>query len=118
MDFITPGGLQGSLDILISCIEALEHNRSYVSKFPCEPQLGKRGLYPTLSRLGSSDASRAILDLLAYADGDHDLLDIAEKIGLPVHECIILAEMLSEHGLLFDARDDLASCGMQGLSSK
>ena len=49
-----------------------------------EPQLGKRGLYPTLSTKESSDQVRAMMDMLSYCDGQHSLLDIADKIGVPV----------------------------------
>ena len=49
----------------------------------CEPQLGRRGLYDTLG--GENDrktAQMALLWMLAYSDGRHDTLDIAERSGL------------------------------------
>ncbi len=51
----------------------------------CEPQLGRRGLYDTLG--GENDkksAQMALLWMLAYSDGAHDTLDIAERSNLPL----------------------------------
>ena len=31
-------------------------------------------------------------DFLAYCDGDHDLIDIAEAIGVPARDTVDLAE--------------------------
>ena len=41
-------------------VDALEYNRIYVVTQPCEPQLGKRGLFPTVSKKGSYDAVMAM----------------------------------------------------------
>ena len=46
MSFISPTGLAGSYKVLCSCLSALEMNYTYRVTVPCEPQLGKRGLYP------------------------------------------------------------------------
>ena len=50
---------------------------------PCEPQLGKRGLYPTISSKGSAENVRAMMNLLSYCDGKHSLLEISKKINIP-----------------------------------
>ncbi|NLA91182.1 MAG: DUF4910 domain-containing protein [Synergistaceae bacterium] len=100
LDFISPEGLQGSFEIYCKCLDLLEGNRVYRTTFPCEPQLGKRGLYPTLSQKGSSDEARIYMNLLAYADGENDLIDIAERIGVPAEELVPIAEKFLSHGLL------------------
>lgn len=66
----------------------------------CEPQLGKRGLYPTLSMKGSAGDVRVYMNLLAYADGERDLVGIAEHIGVSAEELVPLVEKFLEHGLL------------------
>jgi aminopeptidase-like protein len=104
LSFVTPGGLELSFNILRECIDVIEANERYSAVFPCEPQLGKRGLYSTLGTSSSNSnrqsESRNYLNFLSYADGSADLLEIAERIGLPAIECARLAMTLRQHGLL------------------
>jgi aminopeptidase-like protein len=67
---------------------------------PCEPQLGKRGLYPTIQQKGTYDAFRALQHFTAYADGRNDLIDISNFIGTPVDQLIPIVGKLMEHQLL------------------
>ena len=85
---------------MVECVEALEHNRRYQIQCYGEPQLGKRGLYPTVSQKGSYDAVTAMVDFIAYADGKNDLFDISEIIGVPVRELARIAEKLAANGLV------------------
>lgn len=100
LDFVSPEGLEKSFDLYRRCLDILEKNRIYKTSCCCEPQLGKRGLYPTLSMKGSAGDVRVYMNLLAYADGEHSLVDIAERIGTPAEELIPLVEKFLEHGLL------------------
>ena len=43
---VTPGGLEGGYTVLKKAIEVIEKNKIYKVKVLCEPQMGKRGLYP------------------------------------------------------------------------
>ena len=81
-------------------IRALEHNRNYSMTVPCEPQLGKRGLYPTISQKGTYDAVRTMQNFIAYADGRNDLIGISNIIGVPVDELIPVVKKLLEHHLI------------------
>lgn len=100
LNLVTPSGLEGAYDALRKTIQLIEHNRVYRAATPCEPQLGKRGLYPTLSTRGAGYAVRAMTNILAYADGTRDLVDIAEYIGISADEAIETAEKLAGAGLL------------------
>jgi len=100
LTLVTPSGLQGGYDAIRKCIELLEHNSVYSATTPCEPQLGKRGLYPTLSGRGSADAARAMMNVLAYSDGTRDVVDLAHHIGLNPAEAISIVEQLAAKGLL------------------
>ena len=97
---VTPAGLQGGFAILRDCLEVLEANRTYRSTCLGEPHLGGRGLYPTLGTTSSHGAVRTTMDLLAYADGTHDLVEISDIIGVPVMDLRRVAEQLVELGLL------------------
>lgn len=60
-----------------------ELNQHYVNTVAhCEPQLGKRGLYPdAVNPDDARDKVHRLLHLLTWADGSHDLVSIAEKRG-------------------------------------
>ena len=105
LTLITPAGLAGGYDMIQGCIDLLEHNHVYRVTTPCEPQLGKRGLYPTLSTREAGYAVRAMTNVLAYSDGTRDLIDLATHIGLGPEEAVAISEQLCAHGLLTRADD-------------
>lgn len=100
LNLVTPQGLQGGFGALQACLAAIEANVVYRITTPCEPQLGKRGLYPTISTKGSADHLRAMMNFLAYADGTRDLIAIAELINVPVLEIAQISHRLMQAGLL------------------
>lgn len=104
---VTPTGLVGGFDALRRCIWALEQNRTYKAAVVGEPQLGRRGLYPSLSIKSSTRTSaRNYMDVLAYADGRHDLLAIADRVSLSVDECLAALQPLLAAGLVADATSE------------
>lgn len=100
LSVISAEGFEGAYDVMIQVIEALEFNDKYKVSVLCEPQLGKRGLYPTISQNGNYNEIRAMSDLIAYADGANDLFDISDRIGVPVKKMIPIVKKLKENGLL------------------
>lgn len=86
LDLISPEGLQGAYDVYRKCLEALEWNHIYQVRCLCEPQLGKRGLYPTVSRKGNGEGIKAMMDFLAYSDGTNDLIAISDFVHVPMQE--------------------------------
>ncbi len=105
LDFVRPDSLADSLSLCASIISILEHNGRYVNQNPkCEPQLGKRGLYGTMGgRQDGAFDELALLWVLNLSDGDHTLLDIAERSGLPFASIKTAADALHEHELLQEA---------------
>lgn len=101
-DFVTPEAMTDTLETAWEVIGVLERNRCYVNLSPYgEPQLGKRGLYESLG--GRSDtrlAQMAMLWVLNFSDGEHSLLDIAERSGLPFAAVATAADALADAGLL------------------
>ena len=100
LTLISPAGLQGTFDALCKCLLLIEANRTYKAAWPCEPQLGRRGLYPTLSTADSGRSVRITKNILAYADGSHDLIALAEKIGASAMDCLPLIQSLCQAKLL------------------
>jgi len=108
LNFVTPSGLEGGYMALLRCVECLERNVRLQNAILCEPQLGRRRLYPTLggSRESASDGIAMLLDVLAYCDGTRSLLSLAEEIGRPMWELIETVDALEQHELLRVMRTD------------
>jgi aminopeptidase-like protein len=101
-DVVTPKGLDGGYWILRRALEVIENNKIYKINVLCEPQLGKINLYPTLSSKISreKDKARIIMNFLSFCDGEHTLVDIAEKINLPAWDLYEIVEKLISHDLI------------------
>ena len=100
LNFISSEGLAGTLELLKLFVQAMENNGYYKIKCLCEPQLGKRGLYPTISQKGSYNEVKAMTDLIAYSDGSNDLIDISNIISVPIEKLIPIVEKLMACDLL------------------
>jgi aminopeptidase-like protein len=100
LSLISSSGLAGAFGALQRCISLLEANHVYRATCLGEPQLGRRGLYPTLSQHGSGVKVKAMMDVLAYADGQRDLVSLAERIGVPAEACLPMIVRLLQEDLL------------------
>jgi aminopeptidase-like protein len=102
LDLVRPEHLQDTFDACWEVLGVLEGNRRYLNLNPkCEPQLGKRGLYGSIG--GRSDAEErqmAMLWALNLSDGDHTLLDVADRARLPFALVADVAGSLEQAGLL------------------
>jgi aminopeptidase-like protein len=105
LDFIRPLQLAGSLRVCAAIFDVLENNRYYRNENPyCEPQLGRRGLFRAMGGEAGGQASgkemMARLWVLNLSDGDHSLLEIAERSGLSFPMISDAADLLCRNGLL------------------
>jgi len=101
LSYISPEGLFGSYKVLISCIECIESNKIYKATTLCEPQMGRRNLRPTLGASTNMAADVKLMsNILVYADGEYDLLDMANKLNISMHEMLQSIGILVEEGLL------------------
>ena len=105
LDLVKPKYLSGSLRFYISILRLLEANKVYKNtKSKCEPQLGRRGLYDAIGGTSDSDDKKmAMLWILNLSDGQHSLLDIAEKSKLNFDLIKETADILVEHRLLLES---------------
>jgi aminopeptidase-like protein len=101
LKLVTPSGLNGSYEVLKDCMELIENSRYYKVTCLCEPQLGKKGLYPTLSKKkGLAKKVKSMVDFLAYADGSKDLIEISNIIKVPVSDLYSIIDQLKKEGLI------------------
>ena len=104
LDFVSPEGLQGAFDVYSKIILFLENNKTFECTIICEPQLGKRGLYPTISDKRSYNLTRDMMNLIAYADGNNTLLEIATILNISMERLIPIAQNLCTAGILRESK--------------
>ena len=109
--FVTPDRLAESLAVVIEIIEVLEREATYVTTNPlCEPQLGRRGLYRSTG--GQADAGveeMPLLWALNMSDGQHTVLEIAERSGLPFDAVVRAVDALVTAELLVRRDDEVGA---------
>ena len=104
--FVTDDELEESFGALTRIVDVLERDATYVNLSPYgEPQLGARGLYPTMGGRAATDAVMAMLWNLAYADGTTSLVEVADLADLDFH-------------LIRQAADDLLGAGLLAPSDR
>ena len=101
-DFISFSAMEESVNKYLDIIELIEKNDFYINRIPnCEPQLGKRGLYPTIG--GQKDKKNSLegmMWLLNLCDGEHDLIDISLRSKIDVKELYPILDKLIENKLI------------------
>jgi aminopeptidase-like protein len=102
VNFVVPDAMVDTLETVWEILWVLERNRCYVNLSPYgEPQLGNRGLYDSLGgRSDTKQAQLAMLWVLNLSDGEHSLVQIAERAGLPFEVISVAADALRRAGLL------------------
>ena len=112
LNFISPEGLEGSLSVLQTCVLLLEDNPRFFATCVGEPQMSKRGLYPSLSAVGETwitnvelvsgqkISTRDVMNVLSMCDGNLDLGEIAERIELNPKSVKEVLAVLERQGLV------------------
>lgn len=108
LDFVQPQYLADSFAQYVAALNVLENDRKYLNTNPkCEPQLGRRGLYGMWGgRKDQSVFEMAMLWVLNLSDGNHTLLDIAEKSGMKFSALQEAVRALLEHDLLIEVTSE------------
>jgi aminopeptidase-like protein len=101
LDYVKDAELLAAYAAVIRILNVLENNAAYTNLSPYgEPQLGKRGLYPTIGGKSASDAMMAMLWTLAYSEGTTTLLEIADRADLDFELVRDAAQRLEAAALL------------------
>jgi len=118
LDFIRPLQLAGSLRMCVAILDVLENNRRYWNLNPyCEPQLGRRNLYCSTGGDTIGAETNARLWVLNFSDGEHSLLDVAEKSGIPFSLISEAADSLYQKGLLSAVAESSREEVMSGVAA-
>ncbi len=97
---VTPEGLNGGYCVIKKAIEAIENNKKYRTSVMCEPQMGKRKLYPTLSTKKSGKEVKLMMDFISLCDGENSLLQIAESLNVPIWNLYDVVKKLENQDLI------------------
>jgi len=102
LQFVTTKGLKDTYDFYIKCFELIEVNHYYVNTNLCEPMLGKHGLYDLIgaSKTQQGNIGEVCRVILYYCDGEHDLIDISNKLNIELIEVINILDKLIEKDLV------------------
>jgi aminopeptidase-like protein len=106
LELVRPDQLGDALEAVLEILDVFEADARYVNRSPKgEPQLGRRGLYGATGGGAAEDAQLALLWVLNQSDGEHSLVDIASRSGVPLSLVREAAARLESAGLLGEAED-------------
>ena len=100
---ISFAAMEKSVDVYFMLVEALEMNECFINTNPqCEPYLNRHGLYPQpgAARKPLEETITRTLHLLTYADGERDLVNIADLKGESIFKFREVVASLARCGLI------------------
>jgi aminopeptidase-like protein len=101
LEFVSATHLTDSLVTLLEVIDLIESDFYFINLAPMgEPQLGRRGLIPSVGGKATKSEQLALLWVLNLSDGNYSVLDIVERSGLPFDNIRRAIEALTACGLL------------------
>ena len=99
-NLVTLKGVTGGFKVAKEAIEILLENIYPKYKIICEPQMGKRDLYPTHSTKTAKKLTRSYMDFLQYADGSNSLEKISNLINLNYKDTKKIYSILKNNSLI------------------
>ena len=100
-ELVTERGLQGSFNIFKNIVQTFEIGLNPMLEVLCEPQLGKRDLYPNISKVHNGEhPSKLRMDVLAYCDSKHTIFDIALKLNVNIEKILDEIKILQKNNLI------------------
>ncbi len=81
-ELVTEKGLRGGFNVAKEAVSILDQKIIPKNRFLCEPQMGKRGIYPNLSTKNKKVDVSNYMSFLMYSDGTNDLDKISKLLKL------------------------------------
>lgn len=98
--FVTLKGVNGGFKIAKEAIKLIQNTTIPKTLVLCEPQMGKRGLYPSLSKSTNRKYTKNIMNFLQYSNGKNDLEDISKKINCNFNETKNIYKVLRQKKII------------------
>ena len=99
-DVVNNDGLKGALNVLKNIVDAFELGLYPKVITSCEPQLGKRGLYPNISNSQRAKSVDIRMNFLTYCDGTCNIFDICKIINCDLKTVIDEYKLLKQNNLV------------------
>ena len=99
-DVVTPEGLEGGFTAIKKTLELIEKNKKFCTTTLCEPQMGKRGLYPTLSKKEGDKNLNLMMNFISLCDGKNSLIKIADNLNIPAWDLYEIIDKLKINNLI------------------
>jgi len=99
-ELVTERGITGSFKVVKKAIEILLKKIIPKSNILCEPHMGKRKLYPTLSFKSNKNLIRNLMSFLQYSDGRNDLYQISKLLKINIQKTFKIYNILKRNKLI------------------
>jgi len=101
-ELVTKKGLIGGFKVAKTAINLVLKKIIPINLVLCEPQMGKRGLYPMVSKKDNTlkKITRHYMNFLQYSDGKNDLEIISKIINLDKNMTLKIYNILKKHKLV------------------
>lgn len=101
LNLISEASIFDSYILFVNLITRIEEFRVPKMKVLCEPQFGKRSLYPNLSRRDAyTENVRSLKDVCSYFDGAHTIEEVADICGVTTARVEEVIEILFSENLI------------------
>ncbi len=106
LNLVTQKGMEESLSVFKTIIQAFEGGIIPENKVICEPFLSKYKLYPTISFYNPSHNKefkknlQTLRDVMAFSDGKNNIFEIALRINKSLSEVITSLKLLKEKKII------------------
>jgi aminopeptidase-like protein len=104
LNVISVEGLAKSYEVYQNVIDTLEKNFYPIVTTLCEPQLGRRGLYPTTSTKETFAKVKDMMNIISFCDGKTDAIQISDACNLTFKNTIKIMETLESSKLIVHAK--------------
>ena len=101
---VTAEGLNGGYWAIRKALELIEKNKKFKVTVLGEPQLGKRGLYPSVSTKHMDKQVCLMTHFISLCDGNTPLLNIAERLNVPAWDLYNMIDNLLSHNLIIEIK--------------
>ena len=99
-NLVTLKGISGGFNVARQSIEIMLKKIFPKYKIICEPQMGKRGLYPTLNDFNENQTTRNYMNFLQYADGYNSLEKISSLLKIDLRTVKEINQILQRYRLI------------------